>query len=150
MTDMAKVRQRKRDMVGGEIAFHLQAYKTSGTELIMGSARFTAPRTLEVRVNDGGTRVLAGDRVFLNVGTHAAIPSIPGLEAARPLTHIEALELDYLPSHLIVLGGGYVGLEMAQAYRRFGSRVSVIESGPRLMHPPHPSLPTIVFWCRLH
>jgi pyruvate/2-oxoglutarate dehydrogenase complex dihydrolipoamide dehydrogenase (E3) component len=99
----------------------------------MGSARFVAPKTLEVRLNDGGTRVLAGDQVFLNLGTHAAIPNVPGLEAARPLTHIEALELDYLPSHLVVLGGGYVGLEMAQAYRRFGSRVTVIESGPQLM-----------------
>jgi pyruvate/2-oxoglutarate dehydrogenase complex dihydrolipoamide dehydrogenase (E3) component len=77
--------------------------------------------------------VLAGDRVFLNLGTYAAIPDVPGLGAARPLTHIEALELDYLPSHLIVLGGGYVGLELAQAYRRFGSRVTVIEAGPQLM-----------------
>jgi pyruvate/2-oxoglutarate dehydrogenase complex dihydrolipoamide dehydrogenase (E3) component len=84
-------------------------------------------------LNGGGTRLLGGDQVFLNIGTHAAIPSVPGLEAARPLTHIEALELDYLPSHLVVLGGGYVGLEMAQAYRRFGSRVTVIESGPRPM-----------------
>jgi pyruvate/2-oxoglutarate dehydrogenase complex dihydrolipoamide dehydrogenase (E3) component len=95
----------------------------------MGAGRFVAPKTLEVRLNDGGTRVLAGDRVFLNLGTHAAIPGVPGLEAARPLTHIEALELDYLPSHLIVFGGGYVGLELAQAYRRFGSRVTVIERG---------------------
>jgi pyruvate/2-oxoglutarate dehydrogenase complex dihydrolipoamide dehydrogenase (E3) component len=79
----------------------------------MGTGRFVAPKTLEVRLNDGGTRVLAGDRVFLNVGTHAAIPSVPGLEAARPLTHIEALELDYLPTHLVVLGGGYSGLEFA-------------------------------------
>jgi len=125
-TGMATVRQRKRDMVDREIALHLQNYETSGAELIMGTARFVAPRTLEVSLNDGGTRVLAGDQVFLNLGTHAAIPSVPGLEAARPLTHIEALELDYLPSHLIVLGGGYVGLELAQAYRRFGSRVTVI------------------------
>ena len=79
------------------------------------------------------TRVLAGDQVFLNVGTHAAIPRIPGLEAARPLTHIEALDLDYLPPHLIVLGGGYVGLELAQAYRRFGSRVTILQHGPQLM-----------------
>jgi pyruvate/2-oxoglutarate dehydrogenase complex dihydrolipoamide dehydrogenase (E3) component len=120
--DMAAVRQRKRDMVKREVDLHLQNYKTTGAELIMGSGRFVAPKTLEVRLNDGGTRVLAGDQVFLNLGTHAAIPNVPGLEAARPLTHIEALELDYLPSHLIVLGGGYVGLEMAQAYRRFGSR----------------------------
>jgi pyruvate/2-oxoglutarate dehydrogenase complex dihydrolipoamide dehydrogenase (E3) component len=132
-TDMAKVRQRKRDMVDREIALHLHNYKTSGAELIMGAGRFVAPKTLEVHLNDGGTRVLAGGQVFLNLGTHAAIPNIPGLEDARPLTHIEALELDYLPEHLIVLGGGYVGLELAQAYRRFGSRVTVIETGPRLM-----------------
>jgi pyruvate/2-oxoglutarate dehydrogenase complex dihydrolipoamide dehydrogenase (E3) component len=132
-TDMAAVRQRKRDMVNREIELHLQNYKATGAELIMGSGHFVAPKTLEVRLNDGGTRLLAGDRVFLNLGTHAAIPGIPGLEAARPLTHIEALELDYLPPHLIVLGSGYVGLEMAQAYRRFGSRVTVIERGPQIM-----------------
>src|SRR5438128_761834 len=139
-TDMAKVRQRKRDMVEREIALHLQNYKSSGAELIMGSGRFVAPKTVEARLNDGGTRVLAGDRVFLNIGTHAAIPGVPGLEAARPLTHIEALELDYLPSHLIVLGGGYVGLELAQAYRRFGSRVTVIEHEPQLMNREDPDV----------
>jgi pyruvate/2-oxoglutarate dehydrogenase complex dihydrolipoamide dehydrogenase (E3) component len=133
-TDMAKVRQRKRNMVEGEIAFHLHSYQATGSELIMGAGRFVAPKTLEVQLNDGGTRVLAADQVFLNVGTLAAIPRVPGLEAARPLTHIEALELDYLPSHLIVVGGGYVGLEMAQAYRRFGSRVTVIQHGPQIMN----------------
>jgi pyruvate/2-oxoglutarate dehydrogenase complex dihydrolipoamide dehydrogenase (E3) component len=131
--DMAKVRQRKRDMVNREIDFHLKSYKTSGAELIMGTGRFAGPKTLEVRLNDGGTRELAAEQVFLNVGTHAAIPKVPGLEAARPLTHIEALELDYLPQHLIVFGGGYVGLELAQTYRRFGSRVTIIQSGPQLM-----------------
>jgi pyruvate/2-oxoglutarate dehydrogenase complex dihydrolipoamide dehydrogenase (E3) component len=131
--DMATVRQRKRNMVEAQIAKHLQNYKTSGAELIMGGGRFVAPKTLEVQLNDGGTRVLTGDQVFVNVGTHAAIPSVPGLEAARPLTHIEALELDYLPQHLIVVGGGYVGLELAQAYRRFGSNVTIIESGPQIM-----------------
>jgi pyruvate/2-oxoglutarate dehydrogenase complex dihydrolipoamide dehydrogenase (E3) component len=138
--DMAKVRQRKRNMVEGEIAFHLHNYQTTGSELIMGAGRFVAPKTLEVRLNDGGTRVLAADQVFLNVGTHAAIPSVPGLEAARPLTHIEALELDYLPSHLIVVGGGYVGLEMAQAYRRFGSRVTIIQHGPQIMNREDPDV----------
>src|SRR2546427_4297229 len=106
----------------------------------MGSGRFVAEKSLEVRVNDGGPRVLAGDQVFLNVGTHAAIPSVPGLEAARPLTNIEALELDYLPSHLIVLGGGYVGLELAQAYRRFGSCVTIIQHGPQLMDREDPDV----------
>jgi len=138
--DMAVVRQRKRDMVEAQVAGHLQNYKASGAELIMGAGHFVAPKTLEVRLNDGGTRVLAGDQVFLNLGTHAAVPSVPGLQEARPLTHIEALELDYLPTHLIVLGGGYVGLEMAQAYRRFGSRVTVIESGSQLMTREDPDV----------
>src|SRR3989449_8692483 len=138
--DMATVRQRKRAMVDDLVAMHVQNYKTSGAALIMGAGCFVAPKTLEVRLIDGGTRVLAGDQVFLNVGTHAAIPSIPGLEAARPLTNIEALELDYLPSHLAVLGGGYVGLEMAQAYRRFGSRVTVIEHGPQIMSREDPDV----------
>ena len=132
-TDMATVRQRKRAMVDREVAFHLDAYKKSGAELIMGIGHFTAPKTIEVQLNDGGTRLLAGDQIVLNVGTHAAIPEIAGLADARPLTHIEALELDYTPSHLVVLGGGYTGLEMAQAYRRFGSQVTVIEPAPQIL-----------------
>ena len=131
--DMATVRRRKREMVERQVATHLQIYRSSGAELIMGSGRFVAPKTLEVKLNDGGARELAADKVFLNVGTHAAIPSVPGLEAAQPLTHVEALELDYLPRHLIVIGGGYSGLELAQAYRRFGSDVTIIESGPQLL-----------------
>jgi len=130
--DMARVRQRKRDMVDGLIAMHLERYKASGAELIMGTGRFVAPKTLEVRLNEGGMRVLAGDRVFLDVGTHATIPDILDLAAAVPLTHIEALELDRVPPHLIVLGGGYVGLELAQAYRRFGSRVTLVERAAQL------------------
>jgi pyruvate/2-oxoglutarate dehydrogenase complex dihydrolipoamide dehydrogenase (E3) component len=139
-TDMATVLRRKRAMVSREVDLHLQNFRATGTELIVGDGRFVAPKTLEVRLNDGGTRVLAGDQVFLNIGTHPAVPAIPGLEAARPLTHIEALELDYLPSHLIVLGGGYVGLELAQAYQRFGSRVTVIEPGPRLISREDPDV----------
>ncbi len=99
----------------------------------MGTGRFVAPKTIEVALNGGGTRLLTGDQVVVNVGTHAAIPAVPGIEAARPLTHIGALELDILPEHLVVLGGGYVGIEMAQAYRRVGSRVTIVEPGPRLM-----------------
>jgi pyruvate/2-oxoglutarate dehydrogenase complex dihydrolipoamide dehydrogenase (E3) component len=97
--DMGKVRQRKRAMVEGLIALHLDLYRKSGTELIMGDGRFTAAKTLEVRLRDGGTRVLAGERVFLNLGTHATIPPTPGLADAGPLTNIEALELDRLPAH---------------------------------------------------
>ncbi|HEV3446467.1 MAG TPA: mercuric reductase [Gemmataceae bacterium] len=138
--DMVRVRERKRDMVNGLIAMHLEKYKASGAELIMGAGRFVAPKTVEVQLNDGGSRVLTGDRVFLNLGTHATIPAIPGLADARPLTNIELLELDWVPKHLLVLGGGYVGLEFAQAYRRFGSRVSVIEHGPQLLAREDPDI----------
>jgi pyruvate/2-oxoglutarate dehydrogenase complex dihydrolipoamide dehydrogenase (E3) component len=140
MTDMAKVRQRKRDMVQREIDLHLGFFKSSGSELVIGGGNFVAPKTLEVQLNDGGTRRLTGDKVFINVGSHAAMPSIPGLAEARPLTHIEALDLDYAPLHLIVLGGGYVGLELAQAYRRFGSQVTVIETGAHIMSREDPDI----------
>ncbi len=139
-TDMKRVLARKRDMVEGLIALHLDLYKASGAELIMGTGWFTAPKTIEVSLNDGGTRVLTGDRVVLNLGTHATIPDVPGLAAAEPLTNVEALELDRLPDHLIVIGGGYVGLELAQAYRRFGSRVTIIETGPQIASREDPDV----------
>jgi pyruvate/2-oxoglutarate dehydrogenase complex dihydrolipoamide dehydrogenase (E3) component len=133
VVDMATVRRRKREMVERQVAKHLGLYRTTGAQLIMGSGRFVRPKVLEVSANGAATRTLTADKIFLNLGTHAAIPSVPGLAEAAPLTHIEALELDYLPAHLIVIGGGYVGLELAQAYRRFGSEVTIIESGPQLM-----------------
>jgi pyruvate/2-oxoglutarate dehydrogenase complex dihydrolipoamide dehydrogenase (E3) component len=131
--DMTQVLRRKREMVDDLVALHLDHYKASGTELIMGTGRFVAPNTLEVRLNDGGIRVLTSDRFFLNLGTHATLPPVPGLAEAEPLTHIEILELNRLPAHLIVLGGGYVGLEFAQAYRRFGSRVTVVQREPQVL-----------------
>jgi pyruvate/2-oxoglutarate dehydrogenase complex dihydrolipoamide dehydrogenase (E3) component len=106
----------------------------------MGEAKFTGPKTLDVRLNDGGTRTLTGERIFLNLGTHASIPSVPGLAESGPLTNIEVLELDSLPEHLLVLGGGYVGLEFAQAYRRFGSRVTILERGPQLLAKEDPDV----------
>jgi pyruvate/2-oxoglutarate dehydrogenase complex dihydrolipoamide dehydrogenase (E3) component len=130
--DMAAVRRRKRKMVEGLVNVHLDRYKQSNVQLIMGEGRFVGPKRLEVRTNDGTVRLVEGDRVFLNVGTHAAIPDIPGLRDANPLTHIEALELDRIPDHLIVLGGGYIGLELSQAMRRFGSRVTVIQRGGQI------------------
>ena len=130
--DMSKVLARKRDMVDGLIALHLDLFRSSGAELIMGWGRLLGPRTVEVTLNEGGTRILTADRLVLNLGAHATIPDVPGLAAAAPLTHVEALELDRLPAHLVVLGGGYVGLELAQAYRRFGSAVTIVETGPQL------------------
>ena len=130
--DMKVVQRRKRTMVEGLHQMHVDATNASGAELIMGTGRFVGPRTLEVDLNDGGKRTLFGDKVFIDLGSHAAIPSLPGLAEAKPMTHVEALDLDRLPEHLIVLGGGYVGLELSQAIRRFGSRVTVIETGPQL------------------
>ena len=132
-TDMRQVRRRKQDMVDREIALHLDMYSQSGAELIMGSGRLVGPKTIEVALNDGGTRVLAGNGIVVDVGSHAAVPEIPGLPEARALTHIEALELDEVPPHLIVLGGGYTGIELAQAYRRFGSHVTIVEPGRQVM-----------------
>jgi pyruvate/2-oxoglutarate dehydrogenase complex dihydrolipoamide dehydrogenase (E3) component/pimeloyl-ACP methyl ester carboxylesterase len=138
--DMSVVRKRKREMVDGLIAMHLEKYKASGADLILGEAKFSGPKTLDVRLNAGGHRTLAADRIFLNLGTHAWIPAIPGLAESAPLTNIETLELDRLPEHLIVIGGGYVGLEFAQAYRRFGSKVTVIQSGPQLLSEEDPDV----------
>jgi pyruvate/2-oxoglutarate dehydrogenase complex dihydrolipoamide dehydrogenase (E3) component len=139
-THVTSILQRKQNMVERENALHLQFYKDSGAELIMGNGRFTAPKTLDVQLNQGGTRRVRGDRVVINVGSHAAIPNIPGMAEARALTHIEALELDYAPAHLLVMGGGYVAVELAQALRRFGSRVTLIEAAPRLMSREDPDV----------
>lgn len=123
---MPAVRDRKRKMVQGLIDTHHALYQQSGAELIMASGKFVAPRTLEATLPDGAKRLLRGRNVIIGTGTHAAFENIPGLAAAQPLTHVEALELDVVPEHLIVIGSGYVGLEFAQAMRRFGSRVTVI------------------------
>ena len=132
--NMATMRERKRAMVSGLIAMHEDRYDKTHTELILGEGRFVAPRTVEVTLTNGGTRLLTGTHVVISTGSRATIPSIPGLRESKPLTHIEALELDHVPEHLLVLGGGYVGLEFAQAFRRFGSRVTIIESNARLLH----------------
>ncbi len=139
-SDMAAVRKRKHEMVEDLIAMHLARYKATGAELVMGEAKFRSSKTLDVRLNDGGARTLTGERIFLNLGTHASIPSVPGLAESQPLTNIEILELDRLPEHLIVLGGGHVGLEFAQAYRRFGSRVTILELGPHLLANQDPDV----------
>ena len=130
--DMAAVQRRKRAMVDGLIAMNQGRYDSSGTELILGEGRFTGPKTITVALNGGGERVLTGDRVFINTGSRPVIPNIPGLVDARPMTNVELLNLDHAPDHLVILGGGYIGLEFAQAMRRLGRRVTVIEHGPQL------------------
>jgi len=131
--DMKTVRERKRKMVRELIDIHEQNFASSGSELILGSGRFVGPKTLDVTLRDGSVRTLRGTHVVIGAGTHATIGSIPGLADAQPLTHVEALELDDVPAHLVVLGGGYVGLELAQAMRRLGSRVTVLDANDRLL-----------------
>ncbi|MFZ0590308.1 MAG: FAD-dependent oxidoreductase [Bryobacteraceae bacterium] len=132
--DMGAVRTRKRTMVSGLNDMYLDNFKQTGAKFILGSGRFVGPKTLEVSVLDGTTRRLRGASVIVSTGTRAALEPIPGLADAQPLTHVEALELDQVPQHLIVIGGGYVGLELSQAMRRFGGKVTVIDRNDRLLH----------------
>jgi pyruvate/2-oxoglutarate dehydrogenase complex dihydrolipoamide dehydrogenase (E3) component len=138
--DMAAVRDRKRKMVDGLIAMHRGKFEGSGAELVMGHGRFVAPKTIEVAAFGGGTRTIRGEVVIINTGSRPRIDATPGLAEAQPMTHVEALELDRVPEHLLVLGGGYVGLELAQAMRRFGSRVTVIERNGSLAHREDPDV----------
>lgn len=131
--DMPGVRDRKRRMVTGLNEMYLENYRNTGAEFILGTGRFISQKTVEVTLNDGTTRQLRGKDVIVSTGTRAAIEPIPGLAEAQPLTHVEALELDQVPEHLLVIGGGYVGVEMAQAMRRFGSKVTVLDRNRRLM-----------------
>src|SRR5580692_2243290 len=131
--NMSGVRERKRKMVSGLNEMYLENYRKTGAQFICGTGRFIAPRTLEVALSDGTTRQLRGTNVIVSTGTRATLGTIPGLAEAQPLTHVEALELDQIPQHLLVIGGGYVGIELSQAMRRFGSKVSVIDRNERLM-----------------
>lgn len=131
--DMSGVRNRKREMVSGLNEMYLENYNKTGAELIFGNGRFIGPKTIEVMGRDGGTRHLHGKNVVISTGTHAALPAIPGLVETQPLTHIEALELGRVPEHLLVVGGGYVGIELSQAMRRFGSDVTVLDTNARLL-----------------
>jgi pyruvate/2-oxoglutarate dehydrogenase complex dihydrolipoamide dehydrogenase (E3) component len=130
--DMSGVYERKRQMVDALVKIHIDRFLAAGDELILGEGVFTAPRTIRVALREGGERTIAADQVFVDLGTHATVPDIPGLRQSKPLTHIEALDLQRLPEHLIVLGGGFVGLELGQAFRRLGSRVTLITRDPQL------------------
>ncbi|HXN73592.1 MAG TPA: FAD-dependent oxidoreductase [Candidatus Acidoferrales bacterium] len=138
--EMSGVRDRKRKMVVGLNEMYMANYGKTGAEFILGSGRFVAPKTVEVTLPDGSTRQLRGTNAIVSTGTRAALEAIPGLAEAQPLTHIEALELDQVPEHLLVVGAGYVGVEMAQAMRRFGSKVTLIDRNGRLMSKEDPDV----------
>ena len=138
--NMAEVSARRQKMIDGLHEVHLGNFKKSGAEIIKGFGRFLDVNTVQVDLNAGGTRTLTAPKIFIDTGSRATIDPIPGLAEAQPLTHIQALELDTLPEHLLIAGGGYVGLEFAQAMRRFGSRVTVVERNPRLLHREDPDV----------
>jgi pyruvate/2-oxoglutarate dehydrogenase complex dihydrolipoamide dehydrogenase (E3) component len=138
--DMAGVNARRQKLVDGNLQVHLANFAKSHGEIAMGFGRFVGEKTIEVALNAGGTRTLRSNRIFLDTGSHATIDPIPGLAESTPLTHIEALELTVLPEHLLILGGGFVGLEFAQAMRRFGARVTVVERNSTLAHNEDPDL----------
>src|SRR6267143_3573751 len=138
--DMTEVRERKRRMVRGLNDMYMENYRNTGAEFILGTGRFVAPRTVEVTLADGTTRQLRGGNVIVSTGTRAALEAIPGLVEAQPLTPIEALELGEIPDHLLVVGGGYVGVEMSQAMRRFGGKVTIIDRNGRLLSKEDPDV----------
>ncbi len=139
--EMSGVRDRKRKMVVGLNEMYMENYRKTGAELILGgTGRFIAPRTVEAALPDGSIRQLRGTNVIVSTGTRATLEAIPGLAEAQPLTHIEALELDQVPEHLLVIGGGYIGVELSQAMRRFGSKVTVIDRNGRLMSKEDPDV----------
>ena len=132
--DMTRVRQRKRDIVEIFRIHNLHPIETTeGLDLLMGEASFTGPKTLEVRLNNGELRQLTATTIFINAGARPAKPSISGIEDVSTLDSTSIMELDRVPEHLLVVGGGYVGLEFGQMFRRFGSQVTLIQRGANLL-----------------
>lgn len=132
--NLGEVRERKRKMVADSLQGREKRVKSyKGVELLRGQARFTGPKTLQVELENGERRLVQGKSVFIDVGARPSTPAIAGLDAMDALNSTTLMELDTLPEHLIIIGGGYVGLEFGQMFRRFGSAVTIIQHGPRLL-----------------
>jgi pyruvate/2-oxoglutarate dehydrogenase complex dihydrolipoamide dehydrogenase (E3) component len=132
--DMAAVRRRKREMVDSfRASSQRKIESTEGVDLLFGDASFTGHKTLEVRMNGGGSRLLEADIIVINAGARPRRPDLEGLESVPAVDSTSIMELDVVPEHLLVLGGGYVGLEFAQMFRRFGSKVTIVQRGERLL-----------------
>ena len=139
--DMTKVRQRKRDIVESfRTGSQRRIENTEGVDLLMGEASFTGPKTLTVRLNNGEIRQVTASTIFINAGARPAKPSITGVEAVSTLDSTSIMELDVLPEHLLIVGGGYIGLEFGQMFRRFGSQVTVIQRGVGLLAREDPDV----------
>ena len=139
--DMERVRQRKRDIVD---MFRTRSEgrlkQFPNLELIPGEASFTGPKTVRVRLKDGGERALTAETIVIDTGTRPSVPALDGLKDAPFLDSTSIMELGVVPEHLLVLGGGYVGLEFGQMFRRFGSRVSIVQSGAQLLRGGDPDV----------
>ncbi len=132
--DMARVRERKRDIVERfRSAGREQMETTEGSDLLMGGGVFTGPTTVEVHLNEGGTRHLQAGHIFINTGQRPRRPTLPGLDQVAALDSTSMMELAEGPEHLIVLGGGYVGVEFSQMFRRFGSQVTIVQRDDQLL-----------------
>jgi pyruvate/2-oxoglutarate dehydrogenase complex dihydrolipoamide dehydrogenase (E3) component len=143
--DLRKVRQRKRDIVAKfRNGSRARIEKAANLELIFGDARFadssTGPRTIEVRSNDGAQRSLSAEYVFINAGARAARPKLDGLDDIPALDNVSIMELDAVPEHLLILGGGYIGVEFGQLFRRFGSRVTIVQLRGQLLAGEDPDV----------
>ncbi len=132
--DMERVRQRKRDIVDSfRNGSQTRIEKAPNLELLFGEASFTGPTSVLVRLKDGSERTLTGEKFFINAGARPAVPPLKGLGDVPFLDSTSIMELDSVPEHLLVLGGGYVGLEFGQMFRRFGSRVTIVHSRGQLL-----------------
>jgi pyruvate/2-oxoglutarate dehydrogenase complex dihydrolipoamide dehydrogenase (E3) component len=132
--DLPTIRQRKRDIVNQfRTANEKGLASTANLEVIWGDAKFTGERTVEVALKDGGKRTVTAEQIFINTGTRATTPKIDGLENVAFLDNLSIMELDKVPEHLVVVGGGYIGVEFAQMFRRFGSQVSIVHRGQQLL-----------------
>ena len=130
---IGKVRERKRQMVNELAEMHKGVFKATGAEMILGHARLLDEHTVQVDLDDDEKTTLTADHIILCTGSRAQVGDISGLNEATPLTHVELLELEEVPSHLIIVGGGYSGIEFAQAWRRFGAEVTVLERGDSIL-----------------
>ncbi len=132
--DLAIVRERKRAIVDSfRNGSQHQIESTKGLDLLFGEAKFTAPKTVEVRLKDGETHTLSADRIFINVGMRPAKPTLEGIEGVPSLDSTSIMELEAVPDHLLIIGGGYISLEFAQMFRRFGAAVTIVQRGSHLL-----------------
>jgi pyruvate/2-oxoglutarate dehydrogenase complex dihydrolipoamide dehydrogenase (E3) component len=138
---MAEVHARKQSVVENFRNGGLRLIeKTKGLDLFKGEARFTGPHSLEVRMIDGGARAIAADKIFINTGGRPAKPNVQGLESVPFLDSTSIMELEELPEHLLVLGGGYIGLEFGQMFRRYGSQVTIVQRADHLLNREDPDV----------